>query len=208
VTILKLYYDGWLALPPAALQQLGVSTGGVLEAELADDGTILLRPVAKSLAENQQHQALPGDAAAHQPGTVPGVAEEASVLVKRKRGRPRTVAAAEPLQAASTTHEPQGALPTAAPHPEQEPAPVAGARPPSELRRKVALPVSLLDHVPARGRRPERLLAGTGYEREERRPFPHVEVRKLGPGRGHNKAHRCASDPRSGPWSGAGPAAA
>jgi hypothetical protein len=36
-------------------------------------------------------------------------------------------------------------------------------------------------------RRPARVTFDTGYEREERRPFRDVEVRKLGPGRGHNR---------------------
>jgi hypothetical protein len=37
-------------------------------------------------------------------------------------------------------------------------------------------------------RRPARVTFDTGYEREERRPFRQVEVRKLGPGRGHNRS--------------------
>ena len=53
MTTLKLYYGGWLALPAALRQTLGVDTGGGLEAELVD-GTIRLRPAAaiKGAAEN------------------------------------------------------------------------------------------------------------------------------------------------------------
>jgi hypothetical protein len=192
VTILKLYYDGWLALPPAALQQLGVDTGGVLEAELVDDGTILLRPTAKGMSKGQQ-QVLSDDVAAHEAETIPGVPEQILPPVTRRPGRPRKAVMAATPQPASATNGSHGTLSEPAPHLEQEPTPVVESRAQSELRRKVALPVSFLDDIPARGRRAERLSASTGYEREERRPFPHVEVRKLGPGRGHNKARRLAS---------------
>ncbi len=48
VTTLKLHYEGWLALPPAFRQKLGLSTGMALEAELVS-GTIVLRPLSKGL---------------------------------------------------------------------------------------------------------------------------------------------------------------
>jgi antitoxin component of MazEF toxin-antitoxin module len=193
VTILKLYYDGWLALPPMALQQLGVNAGGVLEAELADDGTIRLRPVsvAKSAGEDRQ-QELAENAAAPEPEPIRDVPDEVALPVKRRPGRPRKAAMVAAPQPASAMDEAQGAVPEETAQPELEATPVleAGAR--SELRRKVALPTSF-SHIPIRGRRAERLFTSTGYEREERRPFRNVEVRKLGPGRGHNKTGRLAS---------------
>jgi hypothetical protein len=179
VTTLRLHYDGWLALPPATLQKLGITTGDVLEVALADDSTILLRSVAKRAPEQVR---LDGAAA-----------DEALSPAKRKRSRLRKVATAEPLATASATNEAQGEPPALSPQLEREPAPVTAVRVRSELRRKLVLPPSFLDHVPARGRRTEQLLAGSGYEREERRPFSNVEVRKLGPGRGHNKTGRLAS---------------
>jgi antitoxin component of MazEF toxin-antitoxin module len=189
---LKLYFDGWLALPSAALQNLGVKPGDVLEAELAENGTILLRPAAKG-ASGEQQQVLPNQATPHEPETMPEVLDKLSFPTRRKPGRPRKLAATEALQPAAAMGGPQGRLPQPELPSGQQPTPAADVRPQSELRRKVALPPSFLDHAPARGRRAERLSASTGYEREERRPFPHVEVRKLGPGRGHNKAHKLAS---------------
>ena len=46
MTTLKLHYEGWLALPAAFRQKLGLSRGAALEAELVG-GTIVLRPAAK-----------------------------------------------------------------------------------------------------------------------------------------------------------------
>ena len=46
MTTLKLHYGGWLALPPAFRQKLGLSMDMALEAELVD-GTIVLRPSSK-----------------------------------------------------------------------------------------------------------------------------------------------------------------
>jgi bifunctional DNA-binding transcriptional regulator/antitoxin component of YhaV-PrlF toxin-antitoxin module len=46
VTILKLHYEGWLALPATFRQKLGLSKDAVLEAELVG-GTIVLRPAAR-----------------------------------------------------------------------------------------------------------------------------------------------------------------
>src|SRR4051794_2350370 len=42
VTTLKLHYDGWLALPAALRQKLGLGNRAALEVELVD-GTIVLR---------------------------------------------------------------------------------------------------------------------------------------------------------------------
>ena len=42
---LKLHYQGWVALPAALRQQLGLNSGDRLEVDLVD-GTIVLRPAA------------------------------------------------------------------------------------------------------------------------------------------------------------------
>ena len=46
MTTLKLHYEGWLALPAAFRQKLGLSKDAALEAELVG-GTIVLRPAAR-----------------------------------------------------------------------------------------------------------------------------------------------------------------
>ena len=43
---LKLYYEGWLALPSGLRQKLGLKSGDRLEAELAGDTIVLRRPQA------------------------------------------------------------------------------------------------------------------------------------------------------------------
>ena len=44
MTTIRINYDGWLSLPTAVRQKLGLTTGDQLELELAD-GSIVLRPV-------------------------------------------------------------------------------------------------------------------------------------------------------------------
>ena len=44
---LKLHYDGWVALPAAVRQQLGLNSGDKLDVALVD-GTIVLRLAAKA----------------------------------------------------------------------------------------------------------------------------------------------------------------
>jgi hypothetical protein len=89
-------------------------------------------------------------------------------------GRPRMVRATE------------GPAPTAAP--------MSGAGEPWKLRRKTERPAADVrdDPVAAPACRPARVGADTGHEREERRPFRVVAVRKLGPGRGHNRPRQKA----------------
>ena len=93
---------------------------------------------------------------------------------KRKPGRPRKVraeeAAPEPAKALSSGDEavvwklrPKAALPAASPDP-------------------------MPDAPPPRRREPR--WGSSGAEREERRPFRNVEVRKLGPGRQHNRSRQ------------------
>ncbi|MFZ1427542.1 MAG: hypothetical protein WAS21_12290, partial [Geminicoccaceae bacterium] len=61
-----------------------------------------------------------------------------------------------------------------------------------KLRPKAALPEASPDPMPDAPppRRREAAWRSSGGEREERRPFRNVEVRKLGPGRRHNRSRQ------------------
>jgi hypothetical protein len=184
MTTLKLYYGGWLALPAALRQTLGVGTGDGLEAELVD-GTIRLRPAAgiKGAAENEPEATEPA-AEAPAPAPSPPAATSAS----RPSERRRKAAVPAPPAPATAPERPLARLRKAKPDPAPEPVSLTeeGAR--SELRRKVALPPPREEPVAVRGRVRAWVMPNTGHEREERRPFPHVEVRKLGPGRRHPRS--------------------
>jgi bifunctional DNA-binding transcriptional regulator/antitoxin component of YhaV-PrlF toxin-antitoxin module len=199
VTRLKIHYDGWLALPPALRRQLGLGTNDLLEAELVD-GAIVLRPAAKAAGVPKPKSAM-GEppagvvvpsagmmepAAARKPQSGRSGAGDPAPATRRRPGRPRQVPAA--------AEEPTASL---QPEPGDEPAPLIepGAR--SELRRQAVPPATDLDLLDlpralVRDPRPERRGHEASPERE-RRPFRHVEVRKLEPGRGHNRDRRRAS---------------
>ena len=87
MTKVRLNYDGWLSLPTAVRQKLGLTTGDQLELELAD-GNIVLRPVRSGAAE-----AAPAPVATAEPpvSTAPELpaAAAAAPVVKRGPGRPR-----------------------------------------------------------------------------------------------------------------------
>jgi AbrB family looped-hinge helix DNA binding protein len=85
-------YDGWLALPAALRQKLGLSTGDQLEVEVVD-GTVVLRPLKSAVAAGSPvADELPP--APVQPEPAPAV--DPSPGVKRGPGRPRKTAAAAP----------------------------------------------------------------------------------------------------------------
>jgi len=220
---LKVYYDGWLALPAALRHKLDLGTDAVLEAELVD-GIIVLQPAARTKSSTQpapepQTSQPPADVAAAAPSTL------VSAPAKRKPGRPRKVPAgeqlelvsggmpndvplpaehepeprpethvAEPLASITALKRPRGRPRKAAMTEETDPASLASEAG-SELRRKLVLPTAIHQQGPVRGRRATRPTSGAGHEREERRPFARVEVRKLGTGRGHNKPRRLPSQP-------------
>ena len=105
-----------------------------------------------------------------------GPAEAPLPSLKRKPDQPRKVATAELAIAV----EPEPGSPVAE----------GGVW---KLRPKAELPVPAPEPVPLPPRRAEPTRTGSGYEREERRPFRNVEVRKLGPGRRHNRPQRGTS---------------
>ena len=88
----RMNYNGWLALPAALRQKLGLSTGDQLDLEVVD-GTIVLRPLKSAVAAGSSAaEELPSVPV--QPEPAPAVA--ASSGPKRGPGRPRKAAIAPP----------------------------------------------------------------------------------------------------------------
>src|SRR4051812_5510980 len=80
-------YDGWLSLPTAVRQKLGLATGDQLELEVSDGG-IILRPVRSGTTADE---AAPEPVATAEPSVsaTPPAAAAAAPIVKRGPGRPR-----------------------------------------------------------------------------------------------------------------------
>jgi AbrB family looped-hinge helix DNA binding protein len=85
MTKVRVHHDGWLALPAAVREKLGLSTGNQLELELVDS-SIVLRPVRSGTAA-----AAPAPVAMAEPSVsaTPPAAAAAAPMVKRGPGRPR-----------------------------------------------------------------------------------------------------------------------
>jgi AbrB family looped-hinge helix DNA binding protein len=97
----RLKYDGWLVLPTAARQRLGLSTGDELAIEITG-GAIVLRPArttagAESSPAEPAAPAVEPQLAAAEPGPA-----DVSPPVKRGPGRPRKTTVA-PLPPAIKT---------------------------------------------------------------------------------------------------------
>jgi antitoxin component of MazEF toxin-antitoxin module len=169
----KLHYDGWICLPASLYQTLGLSHGAKLTAELAD-GALVLQPAVRRKAQSATAQP---DEAELSGETMSG---------RRKPGRPQKNAAAEATSPTSTKKRGRPPKAVVTPEPEPTAAPVV-RREPWILRKKVDLPPAapMVDKLMPE-RRPE-WRSDNGFPFVERRPFRHVEVRKLGPGRGHNR---------------------
>jgi hypothetical protein len=172
-------------------RRLGLKTGDRLEAELVD-GAMLLRPVSTADRPIEASATELDAPAADSPQTLPlvGAAEPA----RRKPGRLRKNAPAEPAPA-PTVRKARGGPRTAAARPDPSPVirPVAGIGP-AKLLKKADLPAAVPpapELAPATPR-PERV-SSDDRSFVERRPFRQVEVRKLGPGRGHNRVRQPAS---------------
>lgn len=197
---LKLHYDGWLVLPGGLRQMLDLKTGDRLEAELVD-GAIVLKPTNGARAPAKPERAAELAAVA----SAPAPSAETVAPQKRLRGRPRKV------QASDTQPELMLGIADPLPSPKRKPGrprkvrpeetkPAVEPAPPSlavetgvwKLRPKAELQAAKPDPVPLPlpPRRREASWTGGGHEREERRPFRNVEVRKLGPGRRHNRPRR------------------
>ena len=199
MSTLKLHYDGWLVLPAGLRRALELESGDRLEAELVD-GAIVLRPAKGKRPATRPEKVAEPPVAVSVPTSLP----EASTVAKRPRGRPRKVPVA-PAQAELLLAPAEAPLPS----PKRKPgrsrkvvtAELAIAVEPElgspvaeggvwKLRPRAELPVTAPEPVPLPPRRAEPSRTGSGYEREERRPFRNVEVRKLGPGRRHNRPQR------------------
>jgi AbrB family looped-hinge helix DNA binding protein len=166
----KIHYEGWVALPEALRQQLGLSSGDRLDAELVD-GAIVLRPATKANRPAPRREQETG----------------ADAPARRKPGRPRKQATAAGADPVTLPKRPRGRPRKVRP---PEPAPVPPVSPePWKLRRKEDLQARATPEEPA----PPPPLPRARDARdasspaEERRPFRNVEVRKLGPGRRHNQ---------------------
>ena len=189
MTTLKLHYDGWLALPAALRRELGLDKGAALEIELVD-GTIVLRPSGEGRGSAAGH----GRKATEPPVALASAAPpspRADTPATRKGDRARKDPDPSPPDQASRPKRPRGRPRKVEAEPGPAPAPLPVPAPLWELRRKADRPaVAASDGpAPAPDRRPVRPTRGAahGHEPEERRPFRNVEVRKLGPGRGHNR---------------------
>jgi bifunctional DNA-binding transcriptional regulator/antitoxin component of YhaV-PrlF toxin-antitoxin module len=188
---LKVHYDGWLALPSGLRRKLGVGSGDRLEADLVD-GAIVLRPAARGrrpARREEGEEEAAGPAAAVTSETLPPTTTAAPA--KRKPGRPRKAVDTGELASAPAPRKARGRPRKAA---ALAPAPEPVARPvvsvgPARLLKKADLPPKAAPPEPAPppADAPRRARSDAGSRFEERRPFRHVEVRKLGPGRGHNR---------------------
>ena len=199
MSILKLHYDGWLVLPAGLRNALELESGDRLEAELMG-GAIILQPAKKKRPATRPEKVAELPAAVSAPAPLP----EAPAVAKRPRGRPRKVPVApahaelllDPAEAPLPSSKRKSGRPrkvvtaelAAVVEPELG-SPVAGGGV-WKLRPKAELPVTAPEPVPMSPGRVEPSRTGGGYEREERRPFRNVEVRKLGPGRRHNRPQR------------------
>jgi bifunctional DNA-binding transcriptional regulator/antitoxin component of YhaV-PrlF toxin-antitoxin module len=182
---IKLHYDGWLALPAGLRQALGLNSGDRLEAELVD-GALVLRPVAKtrrSAPGGEAAVSIAADAAEMLPLAADGapvrrkpgrprkvnpVAGEQVTAPKKARGRPRSMVPARDTDAVASTR------------------PVLG--PPKLLKKSDLEGRTTLPDVAAPAVQPASLIRpNRAAQPVERRPFRNVEIRPLGPGRGHGK---------------------
>ncbi len=89
---IQMHYDGWLTLPPAARQKLGLGTGDRLELELVGDTVVLRRARRSSAVKPATTEPEPMPEAEQRP--VEAAAEEPAAaapepVVKRGPGRPR-----------------------------------------------------------------------------------------------------------------------
>ncbi len=203
---LKVHYDGWIALPAGLRQQLKLNSGDRLDAQLVA-GAIVLRPVHGKRTPAEPEQAIKSPAVT----LAPAPSLETAVPQKRPRGRPRKVQtterpselmlaiAGDPLP--SPKRKPgrprKVRLEEAEPAAERAPSSMVGESTLWKLRPKAELAAKSPDPAPSPPRRPEPSRTGS-HEREERRPFRNVEIRKLGSGRRHNRLQRMMNPAKPG----------
>jgi bifunctional DNA-binding transcriptional regulator/antitoxin component of YhaV-PrlF toxin-antitoxin module len=185
---LKLHYDGWLSLPSGLRQKLNLGSGDRLEADLVD-GAIVLRPAAKTRRPARREAEATGDPAADA-SEGPRSAVDAAPA-KRKPGRPRKVVDAGETAPAPRKARGRPRKATTALEPEPAALPVVSIGPPKLLKKADLQPKAAPADLTAPPAAPVgRTRGDAGSPTVERRPFRNVEVRKLGPGRGHNRPRR------------------
>ena len=86
MTTLKMHYEGWISLPSALRQQLGLHSGTRLDVHLVN-GTIMLRPTKGTRAPTDREAAIEPPAVT----SAPAPSLETALPQKRPRGRPRKV---------------------------------------------------------------------------------------------------------------------
>ena len=196
---LKVHYDGWIALPPALRQHLKLNSGDRLDAQLVD-GAIVLRPASAKRAPAEPEQAIELPAVT----SAPAPSLETAVPQKRPRGRPRKVQtterpselmlaiAGDPLTSPKRKPGRPRKIRLEEAEPTAEPAPssMVGESTLWKLRPKAELAAKSPDPASSPPRRPESSRLAGSHEREERRPFRNVEVRKLGTGRRPHRLQR------------------
>ena len=182
MSTVKIHYDGWICLPASLCRALGLSNGGRLTAELVD-GALALRPVHRRPGQDQPTETTAPSATGRPKETAP--AGDATP-VRRKPGRPRknTVAELAPL----APRKGRGRRRRWSRQSLRAAADPVVSHQPWILRKKADLPPAApaVDKPALPERRPE-WRSDDGFPFVERRPFRQVEVRKLGPGRGHNR---------------------
>jgi AbrB family looped-hinge helix DNA binding protein len=182
---LKLHYEGWVSLPSVLRQKLGLGSGDRLDVDLVE-GAIVLRPTAKARRPARREDGAAASSAADASETPPLAADAAPA--KRKPGRPRkAVAAGESAPAPRKARgRPRKTTTVLEPGPVALPAVSIG--PPKLLKKADLQPKAApADPAPPPADAIRRTRSDSGFRPVERRPFRNVEVRKLGPGRGHDR---------------------
>src|SRR3954471_13385556 len=87
MTRIRINYDGWLSLPTAVRQKLGLTTGDQLELELSE-GSIVLRPVRSGTTADEAAPEPVTTAEPSVPATPPAAAAAAR-SVRRAPAPPR-----------------------------------------------------------------------------------------------------------------------
>lgn len=73
MTVVRIHYDGWLALPPVVRRRLGLKTGDELEVVATEDGVLL------------RHKAASTGARPAEPAEAPVSAEEVPPTARTRR---------------------------------------------------------------------------------------------------------------------------
>ena len=184
---LKLHYDGWIALTAGLRQALGLNSGDRITADLVD-GALVLRPATKKARSAAADNIGAAVSIEPEQGTLRLVDEPSAPERTRRATKGTDERAGAPKRRGRPPKTAAGVEP-----PRVQANPVVGIGPAklikkAELAAKMApqeAPPTLAARI-----RPERVSQAV-----ERRPFRNVEVRTLGPGRGHNRSRRLPSGP-------------